>query len=328
MVVPADDEKRKPEKPLRYNFNLDGDGKIASVVSLPVKKTPKHADYKTAEMWDSCSYACLLQYDHELRQLDPKERGDSKKYSRQGMILRVMEERRVKADKADYRIEWASNIYGDHILFNETGTKYIVFLRDFDNETGYSNSADAAYNKLGTTKHIMYAFEKLKADKKLYDKLDKKFPFIEVYCDPLNDYTISYFYPDELPPEEGKLINRYFKAGRVIEESGVKSFLQFIEEAAQYDSICIRPEVREKVEKCYEDLMLADLRRKTTPDYSKIKVNLFPYQKEGVEFILFREAAINADEMGLGKTLQAIAAAVLKKKVFGFSKTLVCVRPL
>jgi SNF2 family DNA or RNA helicase len=255
--------------------------------------------------------------------LDPKERGDSKKYSRQGMILRVMEERRVKADKADYRIEWASNIYGDHILFNETGTKYIVFLRDFDNETGYSNSADAAYNKLGTTKHIMYAFEKLKADKKLYDKLDKKFPFIEVYCDPLNDYTISYFYPDDLPSEEGKLINRYFKAGKVIEESGVKSFLQFIEEAAQYDSICIRPEVREKVEKCYEDLMLADLRRKITPDYSGIKIDLFPYQKEGVEFILFRDAAINADEMGLGKTLQAVAAAVLKKKVFGFSKTLV-----
>jgi SNF2 family DNA or RNA helicase len=325
LIAPEDDEKGKSEKPLRYNIYLDGEGKISSVVSLPVKKAPKNADPKTgaAEIRDPRIYACLLQYDHELRQLDPKERGDSKKYSRQGMILRVVEERRAKAEKADYRIEWAPNIYGDHILFNETGTKYIVFLRDFDNETGYSNSADAAYNKLGTTKHIMYAFEKLRADKKLYDKLDKEFPFIEIYCDPLNDYKISYFYPGELPPEEGKLIKRHFRTGRAIEEPGVQAFLQFIEDAARYDSIRIRPEVREKVEKYYEDLMLADLRRKTTPDYSEIKANLFPYQKEGVEFILFRKAAINADEMGLGKTLQAVAAAVLKKKVFGFNKTLV-----
>jgi len=50
---------------------------------------------------------------------------------------------------------------------------------------------------------------------------------------------------------------------------------------------------------------------------------LFPYQKEGVEFVLFKKAAIIADEMGLGKTIQAAAAAVLKKQIFDFKKTLV-----
>jgi SNF2 family DNA or RNA helicase len=252
-----------------------------------------------------------------------QEQYGHKKYSREDMIRRVLGERRAKAEKANYRIEWAPNIYGDHILTTETGAKYTVFLRDFENETGYSDSADAAYNKLGTTKHIMYAFNKLKADKALYDKLDKQFPFIEVYCDPLDGYKISWFYPGELPPDEKRLIARFFKTGRAIEESGVQPFLQFIEEAEEYEAIRIRPEVREKVERCYEDLMLAELREKARPDFSRIKTELFPYQKEGVEFVLFRKAAIIADEMGLGKTIQAIAAAVLKKKIFGFQKTLV-----
>jgi SNF2 family DNA or RNA helicase len=330
MITPADDEpdgkKQEDQNPVKYNFHLDGDGHITAVVSLPEKKTPKRAVEKSGDnavVWDPGSYACLLRYDQELKQLDPKEKYDYKKYSRQGMIQRVLEERRVKAEKSRYRIDWAPNIYGDHILTNEAGVRYTVFLRDFENETGYSDSADAAYNKLGTTKHIMYAFNRLKADKKLYDKLGKNFPFIEIYCDPLNEYKISWFYPGELPPEEHALISRFFKAGKVIEESEVKSFLQFIEEAEQYETIRIRPEVREKVERCYEDLLLAELREKTKWDVSCIKAELFPYQKEGVGFVLFRKAAIIADEMGLGKTIQAIAAAILKKQIFGFRKVLV-----
>jgi SNF2 family DNA or RNA helicase len=69
--------------------------------------------------------------------------------------------------------------------------------------------------------------------------------------------------------------------------------------------------------------MLSDLKEKAKPDYSFIKGELFPYQKEGIEFVLFRRAAIIADEMGLGKTIQAIGAAVLKKRIFGFKKTLI-----
>lgn len=54
-----------------------------------------------------------------------------------------------------------------------------------------------------------------------------------------------------------------------------------------------------------------------------LKVGLFPYQQEGVRFATYREGAIIADEMGLGKTIQAIATAVMKKKLFGFQRTLI-----
>jgi len=159
------------------------------------------------EDWNRYSYACLLQYELELRLLDPKEKNEHKKYTRQGMIKRVMSERRQKADKASYRVKWGNNIYGDHTLTNEQGASYKVFLRDFEAETGYSDSWDSKLNKLGTTKHIMFAFRELKKDSELFDRLDKTFPFIEIYCDPLNEYKITWYYPNKLPVSEQLLIS-------------------------------------------------------------------------------------------------------------------------
>ena len=275
--------------------------------------------------WDRHSYACLLQYEQELSILDRKEKLGHKKYTRQGMINRVLAERRQKAEKAVYDIRWANNIYGDHVLTNENGLKYRVFLRDFKAETGYSDSWDSRLNKLGTTKHIMYAFNALKKDATLYERLDKTYPFIEIFCDPLNDYRISWHYPHEMPATERMLISRFFKDKCHIDNSEfeIKSFLHFIEAAEDFETICIRPEVREKVERAYELSMLKELEQAHTPDYSMIKAELFPYQKAGVEFALFKNVAIIADEMGLGKTVQAAAAAVLKKQVFDFGRTLV-----
>ncbi len=273
--------------------------------------------------WDRFAYACLLQIDHELRILDPKEPIEHKKYSREGMIKRVMQERRQKAANANYRIKWASNIYGDHTLTNEQGVKYRIFLRDFENETGYSDSMDSRFNKLGTTKHIIFAFSKLKEDKILFEKLKKNYPYIEIFCDPLNDYKITWHYPQRMPIGEQLLISKYFKKSKFIEDAGVKQFLGFIEESGNFPLIRIRIEVREKVEAAYEEEMLENLRKAYMPDFSSLKAELFPYQKEGIDFALFRKSAIIADEMGLGKTIQAIGTAILKKKIFDFRKTLV-----
>ena len=209
--------------------------------------------------WNPYSYACLLQVENELHLLDPKTGNEHQRYTREGMIRRVLAERRIKAEKADYRIEWAKNIYGDHLLTNEKGMKYRILLRDFENETGYSDSPDAKKNKLGTTKHIMYAFRKLKEDTSLYDRLGKEFPFIEIYCDPLNDYKISWFWPNKLDIKEKLVISKYFKNKTSIDDHAVLDFLGFIEEAESLERIHIRPEVREKVEQAYEQKLLSDI---------------------------------------------------------------------
>ncbi len=273
--------------------------------------------------WDEVGYACLLVVRDELNALNPKGYEEHKKYSREGMIKRVLEERQLRAAKAEYTIKWAANIYGDHILTNEKGVNYRVFLRDFENETGYSDSEDARLNKLGTTKHIMYAFYQLKKDTNLYKRLSKEYPFIEIYCDPLNDYRISWFYPHEMQENETALIEKYFGRKSYIDADDTEGFLGFIDESKDFENIKIRPEVIEMVEALYDEKLLGLLQESSDIDYTPIKAELFDYQKKGVSFILFKKAAIIADEMGLGKTLQAITSAVLKKQLFGFKKTLV-----
>ncbi len=277
----------------------------------------------TINEWERYSYACLLQVNNELHLLDHKEQVEHKKYSREGMIKRVLNERRMRANRAEYRIEWADNIYGDHILTNERGVKYTVFLRDFKNEIGYSNSLDAEFNKLGTTKHIMYAFNELKERKSLYKRLKKSFPFIEIFTDPLNDYKITWYYPKELPMEEQLIISRFFKDTTFVDDDKLDSFLEFINEAEKFSLIKIRPEVYSKLERYFEKKMLNDLSATRELNFSLVNADLFDYQKEGISFVLFKKNAIIADEMGLGKTIQAIGTAVLKKEIFDFKKTLV-----
>lgn len=274
--------------------------------------------------WNRYSYAALLQYRDDLNsQTKKKDEIHHKKYTREGMIRRVMKEREQKANSAAYQIKWNDNIYGDHILTNESGVQYKVFLRDFENETGYSDSADAWTNKLGTTKHIMYAFKMLKGNRDLFDSLSKEFPFLEIYCDPLNDYKISWYYPDELSAKGKLLILRYFRNQSFLEDSQIVDFLPFIEEAEKLGGIVIRPEVKKKIEEYYEEQLLKKLRNEEKADFSLLKADLFPYQKEGINFALFRKHAIIADEMGLGKTVQAIGTGFFKKHFLGFNRILV-----
>lgn len=273
--------------------------------------------------WDGFAVAALLQIAEELEQTEPRPVSEGKAYTREGMMKRVLAERREKARKAEYKITFADNLYGEHILVNEKGVEYPITLRDFENETGYIDNPDLKTNKLGTTKHLLFAFQELKSRPDLMEKMDKTYPFVEIYLDPLNDYQITWHYPHPMRSDTKALITRYFGDGKHIPPHQVQDFLEFLKEAGDYPEIKVRPEVEEAVQKAWDERMLESIKEKMSPDYSLLKTELFSYQKEGVEFATFRQGAIIADEMGLGKTIQAIGTAVMKKKIFGFQRTLV-----
>jgi SNF2 family DNA or RNA helicase len=307
-----------------YDVLITSDDEEYTEVSIKQKEQEIVYFIKDKEAeWDAVGIAALLQVKEELENADPRPPLEGKAYTREGMMKRVLEERREKAEKARYKITFADNIYGEHTLVNEKGVKYKITLRNFEDETGYIDNEDWRTNKLGTTKHIMFAFNKLKANKKLYKQLDKKYPFVEIYLDPLNDYRITWYYPHELKTDVASLIKKYFGKKNFIEDNSVKDFLLFIKEATVFSQILIRPEVEEKVKKMWDREMMEAQKQDVILDFSLMKVELFPYQKEGVAFATFREGAIIADEMGLGKTIQAVATAVMKKHIFNFKRALV-----
>src|SRR5699024_10627452 len=130
------------EEPVELRLEMDGGQKWT------------YSQKNSMREWDSLSVAALLQIKEEITHTEPRVHPEGKTYTREGMIKRVMQERRDKARRADYRIEFADNIYGEHILTNEKGVRYKITLRDFENETGYIDNPDLRTNKLGTTKHI------------------------------------------------------------------------------------------------------------------------------------------------------------------------------
>ncbi len=252
-----------------------------------------------------------------------KPLSEGKKYTREGMIQRVLEERLDRAKKANYKVVLSDNLFGEHTLINEKGKSYQVTLKDFEAKTGYINNIDWKTNKLGTTKHILYLFNYLEDNPTKTKQLNKTFPFIEIYTDPLNDYKISWFFPEKLHDDEQRLLNSYFGTKKCIEHSKSAPFFSFLQKSKDFDRIKIREEVYEKIESYYEKSELNQLEQQIVLDFSPINATLYPYQKEGIQFSVFKKGVIIADEMGLGKTIQSIAAAILKKELFDFKKTLV-----
>jgi hypothetical protein len=83
--------------------------------------------------------------------------------------------------------------------------------------------------------------------------LTKTWPFIEIYCDPLNENKFSWHYPSRMSVDEQLLLSKYFKNSIFIDDSEVKAFLGFIEESAPYTRFRINPEVQEKIEAAFEE---------------------------------------------------------------------------
>lgn len=266
--------------------------------------------------------AGLLELSDFLRRDEAPEVGSGQTYTREGMVKRVLEERREKAEKAPYRIEFADNPFGEHELFNERGRRYKLTFRNIEGEQGYCSCPDYRTNKLGTCKHLMHAFTRFRRTPGR-EGSPQDFPFVEIFLDPLSDYRVSWFYPHELPAAVAPLIAEFFTAEQRLVPERMPDFLSFIESAREMKEVLIRPEVLDLIEEFFEQRLLAEIRAGSSLDLSGIKVELFPYQREGIEFAAFRKGAIIADEMGLGKTVQAIGTAVMKKALFGFSRTLV-----
>ncbi len=270
----------------------------------------------------SAAALLLLRMKYEMEK--DKESSEGSKYAKKEMIKRVLKERQEKAAKENFEIIQGENIHGFHKIKTEQGRVYEITIRNFSDGSGYCSCPDFKTNKLGTCKHLIFATEylnnKLKNSKALKNQ---DYPIVEIYCDPNYDYNITYYYERKLQPEIDKLIHRYFNGNQYIMQDKYPGFIKFIDEAKDYKSILIRPEVNEKIDKFIEQQSLKKLKGKVTPDFSKIKARLFDYQKESILYSLFKKGNIIADEMGLGKTLQAIAVALLKRDIYGFNKTLI-----
>lgn len=89
---------------------------------------------------------------------------DSKVYTRQEMIERVLHERKERAEKECFQLKVGETVYGTHQVTTAAGRVYQISVRDFGKSQGYCSCLDFQINKLGTCKHLLFAVNKLKKD--------------------------------------------------------------------------------------------------------------------------------------------------------------------
>ncbi|MCP4153025.1 MAG: DEAD/DEAH box helicase [bacterium] len=273
-----------------------------------------------------CSHvsAALVHLSDMFEEDTERDAFEGEKYTRDEMIRRVIKERKERAGKEDFSVELSDNAYGFHRIKTSAGKTYDITIRDFNSGSGYCSCPDFKTNKLATCKHLIVANSRVKQAFPI-NKIVKNqpYPFLEIFCDPLNDYHITYYYKGKLEHRLDSLLKNYFVNGDYILPNRYLLFIPFLKEASNFKKILVRPEVEEKVAEHFDRLELEKLKRNVRPDFSGIKATLFPYQEKGVLFSLFKKGNIIADEMGLGKTIQAISTAMLKRDIFGFRRVLV-----
>lgn len=287
-------------------------------------------DFQDQKIMHSCSclslnicshvYASGLQTQQELSRSKQVDREGVIKYSREGMIKRVLEEREERAAKEKYQLDFADNIHGEHHLTNIEGKVYELSFYDFSKKLGYCSCPDYQTNKLETCKHLMYAFKEFDLKFKGIQLPSQSYPFLELFRHPLFDYQISWFYPHV--PEDGiqKILDEYFDENQLYKEDKKDDLHLFVEQIQVFKSVKIRPEVKNYIASFFEAKALKELFLGKTFRADLLNLPIFPYQQDGIIFASARRGSILADEIGMGKSVQAIGAALYKMSVLGYEK--------
>lgn len=206
---------------------------------------------------------------------------------------------------------------GEYIVRNpEKNNEYKVVYRGANSEWNYCSCMDFKTSRLGTCKHIE-AVKKWFGGKKGVHVHRELPPYTSVYLSYRDERCVKIRIGSDNKEAYEQLAKDYFDENHVLKKTAYASIGSFLKQARQISDtfrcykdaidfiIDIREKAkREKIVKTYNDEKLDNL----------LKVNLYPYQKEGIRFAAKAGKAIIADEMGLGKTIQAIGTAELLRK--------------
>jgi len=306
--------------PSEYYFEVDDDYQDFNVsLSFLEKKLETKCNCGSPNI---CAhiYACLQQTQQEISRSFLLNSEEGLQYSREGMMKRVLEERRKRAAQEEYQIEFAENIHGEHILTTSQNKKYELCFYDFDKNLGYCSCPDYQTNKLETCKHLIYAFDRFQSEMGNNELPNQPYPFLEIFRHPLNDYKISWFYPQEIEKDLHDLLIEFFDENRIWKEDKWTDIHQFLEQAKKYKLVKIRSEVNELIEDYFESESLAKIYDQPNVSKDIVSPQLFPFQVLGAQFIASKKGSFLADEIGLGKSAQALSAGILKIKYSNFQQ--------
>ncbi len=239
----------------------------------------------------------------------------------------ALEDRHKRAKSEVFKVIQGDMFKGDHLVTTTKGRQYQVTLHNPAVGTGHCSCPDFYVNKLATCKHLLFLSSFLQEQKTFKKRLDKEtFPYIDIFWDSVAGKPRLFHERDTAANGVALtgLLGEIFDEHGLFRHNDRVDFISYLPRLEGYKEIRVQEPLMRRLTNAAIDNELSVAATQPMPDIARyLKVKLYAYQQEGIDFGLYKKAVLIGDEMGLGKTLQAIGLAILKKDVFGFGKVLV-----
>ncbi len=195
---------------------------------------------------------------------------------------------------------------------------YRVHIRSLTRRANYCNCPDFASNQLGTCKHIEAVLHRIGKRRDFRRLKAQPHPAPFVWLDWESDPAprIRLHRAPTQDPELTRLLDDHFDAAGAFRRRLPEDFLRLADQLADRPDIDLGEDALDYARRLAEQSAQGERARTLGESIRSgggrlpgVTARLYPYQVDGVAFLVARGRAMLADDMGLGKTLQAIAAA-------------------
>jgi len=261
----------------------------------------------------------------------PTARAPAESVSEEALVAQALAERaeRARTEKMKLTSLDSREIWTDYTLTNAaSGKSYRVALRGWQPRQSYCSCPDFRKNTLGTCKHILHALEKVR---RRFPESQRNRPYRR------RDISVHLSYGEELelrillPPHLDDVTSGIVRPIRDRPITDLPDLLKRIRRLEAHDvAVTVYPDAEEYIQTRLRlqriAAKVAEIRRNPKSHSLRtalLKVEILPYQLDGIAFAAAAGRAILADDMGLGKTLQGIGMAELLAREADIRKVLV-----
>jgi superfamily II DNA or RNA helicase len=263
----------------------------------------------------------------------PEQRQPIEALSEEQLIERALAERQQRAKDEKMTVEavdkGSTSPWGDYMVTSKlSGKSYRVALRGTEAGDSYCTCPDYRSNTLGTCKHILHALQKTRRrfDATAFKKKPKQKEAF-VYLKYGIDLALRLGAPDRMDESTAKIVGPI----RDVDINDVNDLVRRIDKLEGLgESVVVYPDAEEFIQQQLYRQRIQGLVEEIRKDPQKhplrsslLKVELLPYQMDGIAFAAGAGRAILADDMGLGKTIQGVGVAELLAREAGIERVLV-----
>lgn len=261
----------------------------------------------------------------------PPERVPVESLGEAELVAQALADRLERAKTEKFRLRSADrNVpWTDYLVTSaQSGKTYRVALRGEERGDSYCSCPDFRTNTLGTCKHILYTLGRVKAR---FPQSVRRVPYrrkdLSLHMHYGHELSLRWGFPRKLPAELVPILGRF-------ETKPVTDIQDLVKRVAQVErlghAVNIYPDAEEFIQqRLFQDRIrarIAEIRKDPARHPLRkelLKVELLPYQLEGIAFCVGAGRAVLADDMGLGKTIQGVGVAELLAREAGIKRVMI-----